>query len=52
MFWSRISSKGLQAMRASSFLFIRKFSDQPNHTDGERNFPAAFMRIVLGQNRT
>lgn len=47
LFWYRISSHGMQALRASPFLFARKFLDQPVHLDEEKNFSVAYPRIVF-----
>ena len=47
MFWHRISSHGMQTLRASPFLFARKFLDPPAHLDDEKNFSMAYPRIVF-----
>jgi len=45
--WDSISERGMRAIRASEFLFVRKFTDNPTLTDGSHDFAASFSRIVL-----
>jgi hypothetical protein len=45
--WDKISTTGLRAIRQSSFLFMRKFIDNPSLTDGP-NFAQAYEQVVLG----
>jgi len=44
--WDKISSYGLQAIRQSGFLFVRKFIDNPYLTDGA-SFAESYARIVF-----
>lgn len=46
--WDKISTHGLRNFRQSSFLFIRKFIDNPRLTDGP-DFASAYMAIVVNQ---
>lgn len=45
--WDRISRHGINAIRQSSFLFVRKFTDSPTLADGG-HFATEYTRIVLG----
>jgi hypothetical protein len=44
--WDSISSTGLRAIRSSTFLFVRKFIDNPRLVDGP-SFAAAYEQLVL-----
>jgi len=44
--WDTISTHGLQAIRNSGFLFVRKFIDGPRLSDGS-DFTEAYTRIVF-----
>lgn len=44
--WDTISTTGMQAIRNSGFLFVRKFVDGPRLADGN-DFTEAYTRIVL-----
>lgn len=46
--WDTISTHGLRAIRSSSFLFARKFIDNPRLSDGP-NFHQAFVSLVLAE---
>jgi hypothetical protein len=45
--WDTISETGIQAIRKSDFLFVRKFIDNPRLTTGAA-FETAYAHIVLG----
>jgi hypothetical protein len=45
-YWDAISSHGIRAIRASDFLFVRKFSDHPSMTDGG-SFGHMYTQIVV-----
>lgn len=45
-YWDVISSHGLRAIRASEFLFVRKFVDQPRIADGG-NFGSLYPKLVF-----
>eukprot|EP00929_Paragymnodinium_shiwhaense_P015330 TRINITY_DN123404_c0_g1_i1.p1 TRINITY_DN123404_c0_g1~~TRINITY_DN123404_c0_g1_i1.p1 ORF type:complete len:481 (+),score=70.05 TRINITY_DN123404_c0_g1_i1:86-1528(+) len=50
--WDKISSHGIAALRASEFLFVRKFIDAPRLTDAQPlpgGFAAAYSRLVFGR---
>ncbi|CAK9036474.1 Uncharacterized protein SCF082_LOCUS21747 [Durusdinium trenchii] len=44
--WDTISMQGIQAIRKSDFLFVRKFIDKPSLHDGD-SFAAAYTRIIV-----
>lgn len=44
--WDKVSTQGIRAIRASDFLFVRKFVDKPWLTDGG-DFEVAWTREVL-----
>lgn len=44
--WDTISTYGIQSIRKSGFLFVRKFIDNPRITDGP-DFAAAWARVVF-----
>lgn len=44
--WDTISTQGIQAIRKSDFLFVRKFIDKPT-LHGGGNFATAYSRIVV-----
>eukprot|EP00927_Polykrikos_kofoidii_P045894 TRINITY_DN40035_c0_g1_i1.p1 TRINITY_DN40035_c0_g1~~TRINITY_DN40035_c0_g1_i1.p1 ORF type:complete len:457 (+),score=58.05 TRINITY_DN40035_c0_g1_i1:28-1398(+) len=47
--WDHISSAGIASIRASEFLFVRKFVDQPTLTDAgsSQSFLTVYSRIIL-----
>lgn len=45
-YWDTISSHGIRAIRASDFLFVRKFADAPKVTDGD-SFGALYPSLVF-----
>lgn len=45
-YWDTISSHGMRAIRASEFLFVRKFADSPKVADGG-NFASLYRQLVL-----
>jgi hypothetical protein len=45
--WDTMSSQGIQAIRHSEFLFVRKFIDNPHLADGG-DFNTEYSRIVVG----
>jgi len=45
-YWDTISSHGMRAIRASEFLFVRKFVDQPQVSDGG-HFGGLFPQLVF-----
>lgn len=50
--WDRISSNGIAAIRASEFLFVRKFVDGPALADPQPlpgGFAEAYTRLVFGR---
>lgn len=46
-FFRRLSSQGIRALRNSTFLFARKFTQGPQLVDGSSTFAEAFSRIVF-----
>lgn len=44
--WDKISTQGIKAIRASSFLFVRKFIDKPTLTDGP-DFEAGYSQNMF-----
>lgn len=45
--WDTITSHGINAIRKSSFLFVRKFIDKPHLADGG-DFASSYSRLVFG----
>lgn len=45
--WDTISSQGIQAIRNSDFLFVRKFIDKPTLQGGSNSFADAYKQIII-----